>query len=87
MSTSRVYSAGHNLPTGFTAERQAWVEVLLQDPCGNIVFASGDLDSNGDLRDEHSLEVESGTLAYDPFLLNFQSKFVVTVAQGTSTAW
>ncbi|MGE4002231.1 MAG: multiheme c-type cytochrome, partial [Planctomycetaceae bacterium] len=75
--------AGHNLPTGFTAERQVWVGLTLTDPLGNVVYASGDLDPNGDLRDEHSGFVESGELAYDHKLLNFQSKFVALTAQGT----
>lgn len=76
-------TAGHNFPTGFTAERQAWVEIRLFDPNGNQVFASGDLDHNHDLRDEHSHAVEAGEMPYDRFLLNFQSKFTVRTAQGT----
>ncbi|MBM82250.1 MAG: hypothetical protein CMJ78_16920 [Planctomycetaceae bacterium] len=75
--------AGHNFPTGFTSERQAWVEVLVSDPYGQVVFRSGDLDHNRDLRDAHSHEVEAGTLAYDRHLLNFQSKFVVLTNKGT----
>ncbi len=75
--------AGHNFPTGFTAERQAWVSVTLTDPHGRIVYATGDVDTNGDLRDEHSHFVETGELAYDRKLLNFQSKFVSLTAQGT----
>lgn len=75
--------AGHNFPTGFTAERQAWVSLTVYDPAGRIVYASGDLDENGDLRDEHSHAVEAGTLPADLRLLNFQSKFVAQTRQGT----
>src|SRR5690606_33027255 len=75
--------AGHNLPTGFTAERQVWVSLTLTDPSGNVVYASGNLDPNSDLRDEHSHFVERGELPYDHRLLNFQSKFVVLTVQGT----
>lgn len=75
--------AGHNLPTGFTEERQVWIEVAVTDPFGNVVFASGDQDPNGDLRDEHSHFVEAGDLHSDPFLLNFQSKFVALTFRGT----
>jgi hypothetical protein len=75
--------AGHNFPTGFTAERQAWVSVILTDPAGRVVYASGDLDKNGDLRDEHSHGVETGELAADLRLLNFQSRFVNLTRQGT----
>ncbi|QDT35137.1 hypothetical protein Mal48_44120 [Thalassoglobus polymorphus] len=76
-------TAGHNFPTGFTAERQVWVEVRLVDPYGKQVFASGDFDDNRDLRDEHSHAVEAGLLARDKHLLNFQSKFTVLTTQGT----
>lgn len=41
--------AGHNLPTGFTAERQVWVEVAIIDPHGHVEVISGGLDENGDL--------------------------------------
>lgn len=75
--------AGHNFPTGFTEERQAWVEVTVTDPLGRVVFASGDRDPNSDLRDEHSHYVESGELHHDPFLWNFQSKFIATTVRGT----
>ncbi len=76
-------TAGHNFPTGFTAERQVWVEVRLFDPFGKQVFASGDFDDNDDLRDEHSHAVEMGNLSRDKHLLNFQSKFTVLTTQGT----
>ncbi|MEW4530461.1 multiheme c-type cytochrome [Maioricimonas sp. JC845] len=75
--------AGHNLPTGFTAERQVWVEVAIIDPHGHVEIVSGGLDENGDLLDEHSHEVEAGHLRADHHLLNFQSKFVSLTAQGT----
>jgi len=75
--------AGHNLPTGFTAERQVWVEVTVRDVNGRVVFQSGDLDHNGDLRDDHSHEVLTGKIPFDPYLLNFQSKFVVQTNKGT----
>lgn len=74
---------GHNLPTGFTAERQVWVEVRLIDPLGRVVYVSGDLDDNGDLRDEHSHGVEAGTISWDRHLLNFQNKFTILTLQGT----
>jgi hypothetical protein len=50
--------AGHSLPSGATAERQLWVEVIIQDTDRNIQFESGTLDDNGDLRDhepDHTL--------------------------------
>jgi hypothetical protein len=76
-------TAGHSFPTGFTAERQVWVEVLVRDTAGNVVYHSGDLDPNGDLRDSHSHFVEAGKLHYDKHLLNFQNKFVAMTFRGT----
>ena len=76
-------TAGHSFPTGFTAERQVWVEVLLRDMAGNVVYHSGDLDPNGDLRDSHSHFVEAGKLHYDKHLLNFQNKFIALTFRGT----
>jgi hypothetical protein len=75
--------AGHSLPTGFTAERQVWVSVTLTDPRGRVVFASGDLDANGDLRDEHSHAVLAGEVPADRLLLNFQNKFISLANKGT----
>ncbi|HEX4340227.1 MAG TPA: multiheme c-type cytochrome [Polyangiaceae bacterium] len=42
--------AGHALPSGATADRQMWVELIVTDGSGNRVFESGTLDENGDLR-------------------------------------
>lgn len=75
--------AGHNFPTGFTAERQLWVEVKVCDPKGRVVFVSGDLDHNRDLRDEHSHDVLLGNLHHDRHLLNFQNQFTALTNKGT----
>ena len=42
---------GHGVPTGFDAERLAFLRVTVTDPSGNTVYQSGDLDPNGDLRE------------------------------------
>jgi hypothetical protein len=76
-------TAGHSFPTGFTAERQAWVQVTVLDSRGRPIFLSGDLDQNHDLRDEHSHDVESGRIKADKHLLNFQNKFTALTAFGT----
>jgi hypothetical protein len=44
--------AGHALPSGATADRQMWVELIVTDEAGSVVFESGTLDENGDLRVE-----------------------------------
>ena len=75
--------SGHSFPTGFTAERQLWVSVVVRDAAGRPVFVSGDLDSNGDLRDEHSHDVLVGKSRHDKYLLNFQNKFTALTHKGT----
>ncbi len=44
----------HNLPTGSTFLRQCWLEVVATDADGDVLFITGDLDANGDLRDHWS---------------------------------
>jgi hypothetical protein len=74
-------AAGHNVPTGFTSERQLWLEVKLYDGAGNLFFQSGALDENGDLYDAHSEAVRSGAAEEDHYLVNFQSQNIVTARQ------
>src|SRR5262249_47254476 len=40
--------AGHALPSGATADRQMWVELVVTDEAGDTVLESGTLDENGD---------------------------------------
>jgi len=79
MVSVRSLTAGHRIPTGFTSERQMWVAVTVENRDGDVVWSTGDLDEQGDLRDEHSWAVKSGEVALDTSLVNFQSKNV--------TAW
>ncbi|MCG8458860.1 MAG: cytochrome c family protein, partial [Holophagales bacterium] len=73
---------GHGVPTGFDAERLVWVRVTVKDREGAVVFRSGDLDPNGDVRDSHSLYVHNGELPRDPYLLSLQSKFITRMVRG-----
>jgi hypothetical protein len=73
---------GHNVPTGFDAERLVWLEVTVSDQDGAVLFKSGDLDPNGDLRDTHSLYVHNGKLELDKYLFNLQSKFLTRNLRG-----
>ena len=73
---------GHSVPTGFDAERVVWVEATVTDAAGNVVYVSGDLDPNGDLRDAHSLYVHNGDLPLDKDLLSLQSKFITRNVRG-----
>ncbi len=73
---------GHMVPTGFIAERLVYLEVSVLDKNGKVVFISGDLDKNGDVRDHHSVEVHDGNIAADPFLFSLQSKFITRSIRG-----
>ena len=75
--------AGHNLPTGFAAERQVWLEVIVSDATGHQLYSSGTLDSAKDLRDEDSEDVQKGTLALDKDLFNLQATFTSAGFRGT----
>lgn len=73
---------GHNVPTGFDAERPVFLRIQVLDAHKKIVFQSGDLDPNGDLRDSHSRYVHDGKLPKDEFLFSLQSKFIVDLIRG-----
>jgi hypothetical protein len=73
---------GHNTPTGFDAERLVYLQVLVSDPQGKVVFKSGDLDPNGDVRNLHSSYVHHGDLPLDPYLFSLQSHFVTRNVRG-----
>jgi len=66
-------TSGHRVPTGFTPERQLWLEVRVTDDSGEEVFVSGDLDEHTNLRNSHSLLVQEGLEEEDPWLVNLQS--------------
>lgn len=73
---------GHNVPTGFDAERPVWLHVAVRDKSGKVVFESGDLDPNGDYRDLHSTYVHNGDLPLDKYLFTLQSKFITRNHRG-----
>ena len=75
-------TTGHNVPTGFIAERPVYLRVVVRDADGDTVFVSGDLDANGDLRDSHSLMVHAGEAEPDPYLFNLQSEFILSMVRG-----
>ncbi|MXX10098.1 MAG: cytochrome C [Nitrospira sp. SB0677_bin_15] len=78
-------TAGHGVPTGFDAERVVYLQVTVTDLDGTVIFKSGDLDPNGDLRDSHSRYVHNGELPSDPYLFNLQSKFVIRNFRGSES--
>jgi hypothetical protein len=75
---------GHNMPSGsLGAQPELWLNVALIDPDGKRVWESGYLDSNGDMADEHSLDVRAGKVPRDAQLFNLQTKFLTTNVKGT----
>jgi len=81
--TIRNATDGHNVPTGFISERMVWMHTVVTDREGTVVFESGDLDPNGDVRDSHSLYVHNGELPLDKQLFSLQSKFVTRNVRGS----
>ncbi len=80
----KVYNGtlGHNVPTGFIAERTVFLEVTVRNSRGKVVFRSGDVDPNGDVRDLHSLYVHDGEIPLDKQLFSLQSKFITRLIRG-----
>jgi nitrate/TMAO reductase-like tetraheme cytochrome c subunit len=75
---------GHNMPSGsLGAQPQIWLNVVLIDPTGRRVWESGHVDSNGDLCDIHSYDVQQRRLPLDKQLFNLQTKFLTTNVKGT----
>jgi hypothetical protein len=75
--------AGHHLPSGFTVERQLWIEVIAKDAEDRLLFVSGDLDGNLDLRNRCSQEVKLDAAPLDKYLVNFQSEMIRVNPDGT----
>lgn len=73
---------GHNVPTGFDAERLVFLQVRVTDANGQQVFVSGDRDPNGDVRDLHSLYVHNNKLPLDEQLFSLQSRFLTRMVRG-----
>ncbi len=73
---------GHNVPTGFDAERLVFLHVTVTDSRGETVFESGDRDPNGDVRDLHSVYVHNGRLEQDRQLFSLQSRFLTRMVRG-----
>jgi nitrate/TMAO reductase-like tetraheme cytochrome c subunit len=73
---------GHNVPTGFDAERLVWIHVKVTDAAGKVIKESGDLDPNGDVRDELSAYVHNGELPLDTELFSLQGHFIDRLQRG-----
>jgi hypothetical protein len=75
--------AGHHLPSGFTVERQLWIEIIVKDAEDRLLFISGDLDRNYDLRNRCSQAVKLEASPLDKYLVNFQSEMLRVNPDGT----
>jgi hypothetical protein len=73
---------GHGVPTGFDAERLVFLRVIVFDRNGRMVFQSGDLDKNGDVRDSHSFYVHNGQVPLDRQLFTLQTRFITRNFRG-----
>ena len=74
---------GHSVPTGFVAERVVYLQVTVKDEQGDVVYVSGDLDPNFDVRDLHSLFVHNHELPLDKDLFSLQSRFLTRNVRGS----
>ncbi len=77
-------NSGHNMPSGsLGAQPQLWMNVVLIGPSGQRIWETGYVDSNGDLADNHSLDVLARKVPFDTQLFNLQTKFLTTNVKGT----
>lgn len=75
---------GHNMPSGsLGAQPQLWLNAVLIAPDGKRLWETGYLDTNGDLCDNHSLDVLDRKIPLDTQLFNLQTKFLTTNVKGT----
>lgn len=75
--------AGHNVPSGFSTKRQMWIRLEVRTEDGQLLFQSGQLDSNGDLLD-HRSELEPGG---DPWLVQFSDRFLDASGKEVRFLW
>ncbi len=81
-ATVRNLIDAHNLPTGATFNRQVWIALTATDAAGTVLFETGHLDANGDLRTWGSDEPDS-----DAHLTTFQSGFTDADGNRTPFPW
>lgn len=74
---------GHSVPTGLDAERIIFLQVTVTDRDGVVVFKSGDLDPNGDVRNLQSHYVINRLVPKDKYLFNLKSKWMSLNERGS----
>ncbi|MEK7775206.1 MAG: multiheme c-type cytochrome [Candidatus Zixiibacteriota bacterium] len=73
---------GHDVPSGVPFIRQIWLFVIMRNQQGDTVYASGQLDANGDLMDNHSAYPER-----DHDLFNTQATMMRADSSETGFPW
>ncbi len=73
----------HNIPTGSTFNRQVWLEVIATDADNNVLYETGTLDANGDLKNYWS-EFERYA---DHDLIEFGSRLTDIAGEPTLFSW
>jgi len=73
---------GHDVPSGATFMRQMWLAVAVTDGVGNTLYATGQLDANDDLMDQHSAYPER-----DSNLFNIQATMLRADSIPTLLTW
>jgi len=82
--TLKNVNKGHNLPSGsLGAQPELWLDVALVDPFDQVVWESGYVDSNGDVADFQSEDVQKKKIPFDDQLFSMQAKFITTNVKGT----
>lgn len=74
---------GHALPTGSTFIRQLWLEVIVRDATSRVVYETGTLDADGDLRDHWSTRDPYG----DADLVSFASSLTNAAGEPELFPW
>ena len=73
---------GHDVPSGVPFIRQIWLAVVVRDAAATVIYASGDLDANEDLKDANSAFPER-----DLDLFNTQATMLRADSTPTGLTW
>lgn len=78
---------GHNVPSGATFLRQAWLHVVVTDADDDTLFQTGMLDDSLDLFDIYSDAVKADPDLLDSSLFNLQSTMIRADGKTTQMVW
>ena len=75
-------NTGHNVPPGVPFNRQMWLSIRVKDQTSAVLYSSGELDVNNDLKDDHSEFPERDTA-----LFNAQATMLRADSTPTGATW